>query len=112
MLFISQRMVSELKNMSLISRKFSPLFHVCKPGHRPQEHIFNIKSVIGKYNMEKKVIIMIRYKISGFFDKEVLSDAVQELYSINTDPKVCIRLFHKLNESTRVRVRTSCGYSE
>ena len=48
-------------------------------GYWPQEHIFSIKSVIGKYNMEKKLIILICYKISGFFDKEVLSDAVQEL---------------------------------
>ena len=76
-------------------------------GHRPQEHIFSIKSVIGKYIMEKKLIC---YDISGFFDKEVLSDAVDELYSIDLDTKVCI-LFFKLNEVTRVRVRTRCSYS-
>ena len=40
-------------------------------GHRPQEHIFSVKSVIGKYSMEKKLIILICYDISGFFDKEV-----------------------------------------
>ena len=61
--------------------------------------------------MEKKLIILICYDISGFFDKELLSDAVDELYSINVDFKVC-RLFFKLNEDTRVRVRTGCGYSD
>ena len=59
----------------------------------------------------QKLILIICYDVSGFFDKEVLSDALQELYNIDVDPKVC-RRFHKLNESTRVRVRTGCGYSD
>ena len=43
-------------------------------GHRPQEHIFCVKSVIHKYVQEKKMIILICYDISAFFDMEVLGD--------------------------------------
>ena len=34
-------------------------------GHRPQEHIFSIYSLISKYNIEKKLIVLICYDISG-----------------------------------------------
>ena len=40
-----------------------------KPGHRPQEHIFFVKSVINKYIQEKKLIIIACYDIKSFFDK-------------------------------------------
>ena len=80
-------------------------------GHRPQEHLFSVKSLVGKYLQEKKMIILVCYDISGFFDKEVLADVVEELHSIGVDPKA-ERLFYKLNEATRVKVRTGCGDSE
>ena len=57
------------------------------------------------------MIILVCYDISGFFDKEVLADVVEELHSIGVDPKA-ERLFYKLNEATRVKVRTGCGDSE
>ena len=56
-------------------------------GHRPQEHIFCVKSVIDKYIQEKKMIILICYDISGFFDKQVLGDLMEELHSIGVDPR-------------------------
>ena len=80
-------------------------------GHRPQEHLFSVKSLVGKYLQEKKMIILVCYDISGFFDKDVLADVVEELHSIGVDPKA-ERLFYKLNEATRVKVRTGCGDSE
>ena len=82
-----------------------------KPGHRPQEHIFSVKLIIARNIMQKKIIILVCYDISGFFDKEVLSDVMSELYSIGVDPRA-YRLLHGLIESTRVRVRTGCSYSE
>ena len=56
------------------------------------------------------MIILVCYT-SGFLDKEVLADVVEELHSIGVDPKA-ERLFYKLNEATRVKVRTGCGDSE
>ena len=79
--------------------------------HSPQEHIFCVKSVIGKYIKEKKMIILICYDISGFFDKEVLGDLMEEMHSIGVDPRAQ-RLFYKLNKNTKVKVRTGCGDSE
>ena len=38
-------------------------------------------------------------------------DAMNELHSIHVDPRA-YRLFYILNEATRVRVRTGCGYSD
>ena len=80
-------------------------------GHRPQEHIFSVKSLISKYFQEKKMIIIVCYDISGFFDKEVLGDVMEELNSIEVAPRAQ-RLFYKLNEATKVKVRTGCGDSE
>ena len=83
-----------------------------KAGHRPQEHLFCIKSIIARnVIMQKKLIVLVCYDITGFFDKEVLADAMNELHSIHVDPRA-YRLFYRLNESTRVRVRTGCGYSD
>ena len=80
-------------------------------GHRPQEHRFSLKSVIHKYKTQKKFLIFFSNDVSKFFDKEVLSDCMQELTSAGVDQKA-YRLFFKLNEATRIRVRTGCGYSE
>ena len=80
------------------------------PGHRPQEHLFSVKSMISKYMVEREMIILACYDISGFFDKEVLVDVMDELHSIGVDPRAW-RLFHKLNADTRIRVRTGCGDS-
>ena len=81
------------------------------PGHRPQEHVFCVKSIIQKYAEEKKMIILVCYDICGFFDKEVLGDLLEEMHSIGVDSKAQ-RLFLKLNKNTKVRVRTGAGDSE
>ena len=82
-----------------------------KPGHRPQEHIFCVKSVISKYIQEKKMIIIACYDIKSFFDKEVLGDLMDELNAIKVDPRAQ-RLFYKLSRDTKIKVKTSCGLSE
>ena len=70
-----------------------------------------IKSIIAKYMMQKELIVLVVYDIMAYFDKEVLADAMQELHEIGVDSRA-YRLFYKLNANTRVRVRTSCGYSD
>ena len=80
-----------------------------KPGHRPQEHVFCVKSVISKYLQEKKLIAC--YDIKSFFDKEVLGDLMDEMNAIGIDHRAQ-RLFYKLSSDTRIKIKTSCGLSD
>ena len=40
------------------------------PGHRPQEHLFCVRSIISLYKMMKKPLVLAFYDISKFFDKD------------------------------------------
>ena len=82
-----------------------------QPGHQPQEHIFSIKSMISKYTMEGKLMMLQTYDISKFFDKEVFEDVMNTLYEMNVDSKA-YRTWAKLNENTRIRVKTGTGYTD
>ena len=79
-------------------------------GHRPQEHLFCVKSVQGRYEKLKKLLILYTNDASKFFDKEVLVDCMGELYQSGIDPRA-YRMFFMLNEKTKIRVRTGCGFS-
>ena len=82
-----------------------------QPGHRTEELVFVMKSIIAKYMMEDKVIILKLYDISNFFDKEMIEDAILTCKKRNADPK-SIRLWFKMNEQTRIQVKTSSGMSK
>ena len=75
------------------------------PGHRPHEQILSVKPKISKNIAERKMIVLVCYDISavdqcsGFFDKEVLDDVMDELHSIGVDPMAC-RFFKKLSANT------------
>ena len=43
--------------------------------------------MISKYMVEREMIILACYDISGFFDKEVLVDVMDELHSIGVNPR-------------------------
>ena len=79
-------------------------------GHRPEELLFCMKSMISKYKEQGKVIIGQCHDVSKFFDKEVASDTMDVLYRRGVDPKVC-RLWTKMN-NTRIQVRTGVGNTE
>ena len=79
-------------------------------GHRPQEHLFCVKSLQAKYQKLKKLIIIYTNDASKFFDKEVLVDCMDELYQAGIDPRA-YRMFFRLNEKTKIRVRTGCGFT-
>ena len=49
--------------------------------------------------------------LSKFFDKEMIEDAILTCYKRGADPKAC-RLWFKINEGTRIRVRTGAGLSQ
>jgi hypothetical protein len=94
-----------------ILRGSSPYQIGGQPKHRPQEHIFSVKSMMAKYNMEGKVLLLQAYDISKFFDKEVVEDVMDTLYNMGVDMKA-YRVWTKLNMNTRIRVKTGAGYTE
>ena len=70
-----------------------------------------MKSILGKYEQQKKLVIFFTNDVSKFFDREVLVDCMQELASAKVDPRA-YRLFYKLNRNTKIRVRMGCGFSQ
>ena len=83
-----------------------------QPGHRPEELVFVMKSIIAKYRKERKKMLIVKlYDISKFFDKETIEDAILTCKKQGADPKA-VRLWYKLNESTRIRVKTGSGMSD
>ena len=76
-----------------------------KPGHRPQEHLFVLHSVLSLYKQLGTPLIISTYDISKYFDKHVLLDAQECLANASVDEK-CYRLFYKLNRNTTVQVLT------
>ena len=82
-----------------------------KPGHRPQEHLFCVRSIISLYKMIKKPLFLSFYDISKFFDKELLEDALDVCYEAGIKGKM-YRLIHLLNKDTRIKVKTGVGLTE
>jgi hypothetical protein len=82
-----------------------------QPGHRSEELIFVVKSMIAKYRMCKKQLVVKLFDISKFFDKEMIEDAIITCLKRGCDQKA-VRLWYKLNESTQIRVRTGAGMSQ
>ena len=81
------------------------------PGHRAQENLFVVKSVIGVFEKWKKAISIQFFDITKFFDKESLRDGLRELYKSNMKGKL-YRLLYLLNKDTRICVRTPVGDTE
>ena len=63
-----------------------------KAGHRGQEHLFTLKSVIALYNYHKLPIIIQLYEVSKFFDAECLRDGMDALNNMGSKGKL-YRLF-------------------
>ena len=82
-----------------------------KPGHRAQEHLFAIKSVIGLYEQMGRAIILQLWDISKYFDRESLVDGLNELYKNNVRGKL-YKLLYMMNKDTRISVRTPVGVTE
>ena len=77
-----------------------------KPGHRAQEHLIVLKSIIALFNYYDQAVILQLYDISKFFDREHLRDAMDVLYSRGTRGKL-YRLLYELNKNTIVKVKTA-----
>ena len=83
-----------------------------KSGHRAQEHLFVIKSVIvSLYLKYDKAIILSAWDISKFFDKEYLPDVMGEIYKNEVRGKL-YRLLYLMNKNTRISVQTPVGMTD
>ena len=81
-----------------------------QPGHRPEEHMFVLKSSLARLRAQGKMAIVQCYDVSKYFDKEMIQDAVLTCLKRGADKKA-IRLWYKLNDQTRIQVRTGAGMS-
>ena len=82
-----------------------------KPGHRAGEHLFVLKSVIALYMMTGRAIILSMWDLSKFFDRESLTDCMNELYKSKVQGKL-YRLLYAMNKNTRICVQTPVGLTE
>ena len=82
-----------------------------QPGHRPEEVIFSLKSLVARQRQQSKMVVIQFYDVQKFFDKEQMEDAVLTCIKRGADPKA-VRLWFKLNQDTRIQVRTPAGMSE
>ena len=65
-----EAMVVEVMKEGILSNS-SPYQIGGQPGHRPQEHIFTMKSILGKYMMEGKMLIFQAYDILSFLTRKL-----------------------------------------
>ena len=89
----------------------SPFQIGAKKGHRAQEHIFVIKSMMNLYEMRKKPLLIQLYDVAKFFDKEHLRDVMSEVYQLGIRGKE-YRLLFKMNEKRIIKVITSVGETD
>ena len=82
-----------------------------KPGHRTQEHLFVIKSVLALYMSYGKAIILSMWDLSKNFDRESLTDCMNELYKSKVQGKL-YRLLYAMNRNTRICVQTPVGVTD
>ena len=79
-----------------------------KPGHRAQEHLFVMMSVMALYKLCGLALILELCDISKFFDWEMLLDCMDTLYNNGIMGKL-YRLIYEMNRETKIRVRTAVG---
>ena len=78
------------------------------PGHRSQEHLFTVKSVISLYSLLNIPVILQLFDISKYFDKEILKDAMDTLFTYGIKGKL-YRLWYELYRDAQIRVKTGAG---
>ena len=82
------------------------------PGHRSQEHLFCMRSLLSYYNdyLGKPVIISL-FDVAKFFDRENLIDAMDALHRCKVRGKL-YRLIYMLNKDTVIQVKTGVGMTD
>ena len=83
----------------------------CKPGHRPSEHLYVLKSVFAHYSRKKKSMILTGYDIQTFFDSENIFDVFEDVYTSQVKGKL-YRLLYEMNKNSKITIRTPVGDTE
>ena len=83
----------------------------CRPGHRPSEHLFVIKSVFGKFQRDGKGMLATSYDLEKFFDFENIFDILNEVYISGVGGKI-YRLIYEMNKNVKIKVKTPVGLTE
>ena len=107
--FFEDLVVSKMKNK--VNKKTTKYQIGGMKGHRSSEHLFSVKSIIAYYAFMDWPLLIQCIDIRKFFDKENLRDAMCALYSAGVCGKV-YRLWFKLNENTRIAVKTGVGLTD
>ena len=63
-------------------------FQIAKAGHRPQEHLFVVKSIMALYILLKLPLIIQCFDIRKFFDSEVLRDGMNTIHKAGITGKL------------------------
>ena len=82
-----------------------------KAGHRAQEHIYVLISLMKYCEIYKEGLIIILYDIAKFFDKERTSDVLGEAHAGGLRGKN-YRLINELNKDTVIKVKTAIGETD
>ena len=82
-----------------------------KTGHRAQEHLFTLKSVISLYLRYDFPVLIQLYDISKFFDRESLRDGMNAIYNCGIRGKL-YRLIYNMNKDSKITVRTAVGETD
>jgi hypothetical protein len=82
-----------------------------QPGHRAEELMFVMKSIIAQKRSKGQALLIQCWDLSKYFDKEMIEDALLTCYKRKVNPKA-VRLWYKLNQNTRIRVKTGVGMSD
>ena len=86
-------------------------FQIGATGHRPQEHLFVLKSVVDLCMQNDQTIFLSLFDISKFFDRENLRDCLNAVYKSGINGKL-YRLLYEMNRNSRISVQTPVGLSE
>ena len=86
-------------------------FQMARPGHRCQENLFILKSLMAINEKYDQMIICQFMDLEKFFDKEVLIDVLLEAKRNQITNKE-YRLLYQLNKKREIRVITPVGESE
>ena len=85
-------------------------FQMAKPGHRPQENLFILKSIMVLHERYEEPLLLQLMDLEKFFDKECLVDVLGAAYKNQIRAKD-YRLLYKLNQKRKIKVITPVGES-